>query len=140
MGLAREGLRETLYCLAELGKHSNLGYPVAIERVRRPVITTRKLFTHNLDHYIRTKYRHDQAIDYELSSEDDSTSFPLPFDITGGLLPADLDGAGAEVVFASCHDGMDGLPVKAGNDVEEELVRALGPRLSRSALSDLSSC
>lgn len=57
-----------------------------------------------------------------------------------GVPLCDSDGASAEAVFASCHDGMDGLPAKAGNGVEGELVSPLGPRLSISALSDLSSC
>lgn len=85
-----------------------------------------------------TKYMTKQ-LNYELSSGDNSTSFPLPFERIGGL-PGDSVGGSVEVVFASCHDGMDGLLAKGGIGVEGELVKPLGPRLSKSALSDLTSC
>lgn len=79
-------------------------------------------------------------INYEVSSETSSTCLPLPFEGTGETPLAVSDVGGGEGAVASCHEGMDGLPVNAGNGVEGELARALGPRLSKRALSDLSSC
>lgn len=79
-------------------------------------------------------------INYEVSSGDDSTSLPLLFEGAGELPLGESNEGSEDGVLASCHEGMDGLPVNAGNGVEGELVRPLGPRLSRSALSDLSSC
>lgn len=77
--------------------------------------------------------------------EDDSGSFSVEIDVGNGEME-EVEGPAVALVVdslcelaASCHDGIDGRPTKLGTGDGDGAAK-LGPRLSRSAFSDFSSC